>query len=55
MDNQKLIIAKDQNIITEETLAAIISYRERLIDNNIPVIYNLRHIRKIFKKDYNIV
>jgi len=53
MDNQKLIIAKDQNIITEETLAAIISYRERLIDNNIPVIYNLRHIRKIFKIRHN--
>lgn len=53
MDNQKLIIAKDQNIITEETLAAIISYRERLIDNNIPVIYNLRHIRKIFRIRHN--
>lgn len=32
---------------------AILQYRERLLSNNVPVIYNLRHLRKILKICYN--
>ena len=42
----------EQNIIDDETFQNILSYTMRLQDNNVPVIYNLRHIRKIFKIKY---
>lgn len=42
----------DKEIIDDETFQNILSYTKRLQDNNIPVIYNLRHVRKIFKIKY---
>lgn len=48
MEYEKLVIAYRKNIITAETLEKIESYHRRLDANNLPVIYNLRHIRKIF-------
>ena len=41
-------IALQQGVISQESYNSITEYRERLIDNNVPVIYNLRHLRKIF-------
>ena len=42
----------NKEIIDDETFQNILSYTKRLQDNNIPVIYNLRHVRKIFKIKY---
>lgn len=42
----------DKEIIDDETFQNIVSYTERLQENNVPVIYNLRHVRKIFKIKY---
>lgn len=39
--------AIDKGLIDSETKELIEEYNERLIDNNVPVIYNLRHLRKI--------
>lgn len=47
MDN--LQIALQRGVITQETYDNIVSYRQRLNDNNVPVIYNLRHLRKILR------
>lgn len=47
MDN--LQIALQRGVITQETYDNIVSYRQRLNDNNVPIIYNLRHLRKILK------
>lgn len=49
MDYESVNEAVSRGIISEKTQQAIIQYRERLESNNIPVIYNLRHLRKIFK------
>ena len=39
----------DNGVITQETAEEIIKYRQRLLENNVPIIYNLRHLRKIFR------
>lgn len=36
-------------IITKEGKTRIEEYMKRLTSNNLPVIYNLRHLRKIFQ------
>ena len=44
------------NIISEATAALLQEYNERLQSNNVPIIYNLRHLRKILhirKKEQN--
>lgn len=41
--------ALERELITQETYDNIVKYRKRLNDNNVPVIYNLRHLRKIFR------
>lgn len=38
----------DAGKITKDTAYAIEEYRNRLTENKVPVIYNLRHVRKIF-------
>ena len=48
MENNNLTNAVQRGFISKETYDSIIEYKERLIDNNVPVIYNLRHLRKIF-------
>jgi retron-type reverse transcriptase len=51
---EKLNFAVRQQIITYEEKDLINEYSERLNKNNMPVIFNLRHVRKIFdikKKD----
>lgn len=49
MENDKNFEAFQKGIITEETYKEILKYTERLQSNNLPIIYNLRHIRKIFQ------
>lgn len=49
MENDKLYEASRRGLISEETYREIIKYKERLQENGIPVIYNLRHVRKIFQ------
>lgn len=39
----------DKGIITQESADEIVRYRQRLIENGVPIIYNLRHLRKIFR------
>lgn len=54
MDNQRLESAVKNNLITLQEKALIEEYSQRLIQNNVPIIYNLRHLRKklkIKKKD----
>ena len=46
--NERIKNALQAGIIDIESYNRIILYRERLISNNVPVIYNLRHVRKIF-------
>lgn len=43
---QKAVAA---NVIDEQTFQRIKEYNERLSQNNVPVIYNLRHLRKILR------
>lgn len=46
-----------QGIIEKDQFERLVKYNQRLCDNDVPVIYNLRHIRKIFrikKKEQNI-
>ena len=38
--------ALDKGLIDFETKELIEEYNERLIENNVPIIYNLRHLRK---------
>lgn len=50
MNNEDRIkSAVSRGIINEETGNALLEYRKQLEANNVPVIYNLRHIRKIFR------
>ena len=44
MENDKLCEASQKGLISEETYRKILKYKERLQENGIPVIYNLRHI-----------
>ena len=46
---ESLIQLVDNGVITQETAEEIIRYRQRLFENNVPIIYNLRHLRKIFR------
>lgn len=38
-----------KKVITENGKVVIEEYNKRLTQNNVPIIYNLRHLRKIFK------
>ena len=49
MQDDKLYEASQKGIITEDVYQGILQYKERLQANNVPVIYNLRHVRKIFQ------
>ena len=50
MENvERINDAFNRGLIDEQTQQALLSYRERLASNNVPVIYNLRHLRKIFQ------
>lgn len=49
MQDDKLYEASQKGIITEDAYQRILQYKERLQANNLPVIYNLRHVRKIFQ------
>ena len=50
MNNEDRIIeASTKGIIDDDTKSALLEYRKRLASSNVPVIYNLRHIRKIFQ------
>lgn len=50
MNNEDRIIeASTKGIIDDDTKSASLEYRKRLASSNVPVIYNLRHIRKIFQ------
>lgn len=48
-NEERIIEASIKGVIDEDTKNALIKYRERLASNNVPVIYNLRHLRKIFQ------
>lgn len=53
---EEINLALTNKIITEETAALLREYNDRLQRNNMPIIYNLRHLRKILnirKKDQN--
>lgn len=53
---EEISVALYHNIIDEQTSALLKEYNERLQSNNVPIIYNLRHLRKILKirkKDQN--
>lgn len=39
--------AYQAGVITEEEKRLIEEYNQRLTDNNVPVIYNLRHLRQL--------
>ena len=47
--NEKLLKAVEQGLITDEARALINEYNDRLLSNNVPIIYNLRHLRKLLK------
>jgi len=51
MNNNLIKVQKalDANVIDDQFFQKIKEYTERLSENNIPVIYNLRHLRKILK------
>ncbi len=46
-DEEDLEYALEKNIIDNETKVLIEEYNERLTQNNVPIIYNLRHLRKL--------
>ena len=48
MDNNLIKAQKafEANVIDEQTFGRIKEYNIRLSQNNVPVIYNLRHLRK---------
>lgn len=46
--NDEIELALKNGVIDSATYNNILAYRERLMENNVPVIYNLRHVRKIF-------
>lgn len=57
MENKYLQTALLQGVLTQDTYDRIIEYRRRLEENNVPVIYNLRHLRKILgiqKKEQDV-
>lgn len=49
MDNNYLQAALQQGVLTQEAYKRITEYAQRLNDNDVPIIYNLRHLRKIFR------
>lgn len=49
MEEETLQIVVEKGIIDTRVYQNIICYKKRLDDNQVPVIYNLRHLRKIFK------
>ena len=56
MEEDVLDYALDKNLIDLETKALIEEYDARLTQNNVPIVYNLRHLRKILqikKQDQN--
>ena len=49
MKKDNLQRALQRGVITQEAYNSIAEYTQRLNDNKVPIIYNLRHLRKIFK------
>lgn len=49
MDNNYLQATLQQGVLTQEAYKKITEYAQRLNDNDVPIIYNLRHLRKIFR------
>ena len=49
MEEENLQIALEKGIIEPAVYERVIAYKERLEENQVPVIYNLRHLRKIFR------
>lgn len=49
MEEENLQIALEKGIIEPAVYERVITYKERLEENQVPVIYNLRHLRKIFR------
>lgn len=47
MRSEELEYALDKELIDVETKQLIQEYDERLTQNNVPIIYNLRHLRKL--------
>ena len=52
-DEEKLLSLLEKQIIDQETVDDILRYQQRLKDNGVPIIFNLRHIRKIFRIRHN--
>ena len=48
-EKQNLQKACETGYISEEEKSLIEEYNQRLTENGVPIIYNLRHLRKIFK------
>ena len=46
---ERIDFALDNHLINDETALLLKEYNERLQSNNVPIIYNLRHLRKILK------
>lgn len=46
---EEIDVALDHNVIDDEAAALLKEYNERLQSNDVPIIYNLRHLRKILK------
>ncbi len=49
MGKDNLQAALQQGVITQDMYDSITKYKQRLNDNKVPPIYNLRHVRKIFR------
>lgn len=46
---EEIDVALGYNVIDKETALLLKEYNERLQSNDVPIIYNLRHLRKILK------
>ena len=58
MLTEELNYALEKGLIDKNTERLIKEYDERLTQNNVPIIYNLRHLRKILnikKSEQNLL
>lgn len=46
-ENKRLKELEKKGIISSESIKLLDEYRQRLTTNNVPIIYNLRHLRKL--------
>jgi Retron-type reverse transcriptase len=46
---EEIDLALSNKVISAETALLLKEYNERLQNNNVPIIYNLRHLRRIFR------